>query len=128
MDLALLDKAVAMRSARWEAAGISWEIVGSGTEAVPKVSLRAESPARVAELLLAVSGEADLTYAELEPRITDPIVDRYQITSRAGLDRCLDDFERHMGIDATPELPIAVTTGAAEMRSGRVQRERDQRP
>jgi hypothetical protein len=102
VDLTLVDEAVATRSARWAAAGISWEIVGTGTEAVPAVSLRAASPARVAELLLSVSGEADLTYAELEPRITDPTVDRYEVTTRIGLDHCLDDFERHMGIDATP--------------------------
>jgi hypothetical protein len=102
VNLTLLEKAVATRSARWAAAGISWEIVGVGTEAVPAASLRAASPARVAELLLSVSGEADLTYAELEATITDPTVDRCEVTTRIGLDHCLDDFERHLGIDPTP--------------------------
>ena len=48
--------------------------------------------------LLWVSGEADLTHAQLLPRITDPSVDHYEITTLLGLTGCLDDFEAHMGI------------------------------
>jgi hypothetical protein len=98
VDLQLLDKAVSARRAKWEAAGLSWEIVRTGVQVKPAVSLRAESPSRVAELLLWVSGEADLSYAELKPRITDPVVDHYEIATPLGLDECLDDFEHRMGL------------------------------
>jgi hypothetical protein len=77
---------------------VSHGIVRTGAQEKPAASLRAESPSRAAELILWVSGEADLTYAELKPRITDPIVDYYEITTPLGLSGCLDDFEKHMGI------------------------------
>jgi hypothetical protein len=64
----------------------------------PAASLRAESPSRVAELLLWVSGEADFIHAELLPRITDPTTDHYEMTTAAGLDGLLEDFEHHMEI------------------------------
>lgn len=100
MKLELLDDAVAARRAKWEAAGISWKVVRTGAQEKPAASLRAESSSRVSELLLWVSGEADLTYAQLEPRITDPTVDHYEVTTPLGLNGCLDDFEKHMGISA----------------------------
>lgn len=89
---------MAERQGRWHAAGISWQIVRSDLPPKAGASLRAESPARVAELLIWESGEADLIHAELEPRVTDPIVDHYDLTTLLGLDGCLDDFECHMGI------------------------------
>jgi len=93
-----LDKAIIARRGKWESAGISWEVVRHEEHDKPAVSLRAESPARVAELLLWVSGEADLTHAQLMPHVTDPTVDHYELTSQVGLDGCLDDFESAMGI------------------------------
>jgi hypothetical protein len=99
VNLELLDEAVAARQARWVAADISWEVVRTGADEQEAASLRAESSSRVAELLLSVSGYADLTYAQLEPRITDPEVDHYEVTTPLDLNGCLDDFERHMGIN-----------------------------
>jgi hypothetical protein len=96
--LDVLTKAVAARGPKWEAAGVSWAIVRYDAQAKPAASLRAESPYRVAELLLWVSGEADLTYAQLQPQITEPTVDHYEVTNLVGLNGCLDDFERHMAI------------------------------
>lgn len=79
--------------------------------------MRAESRARVAELLVWVSGEADLIHAELEPRVTDPATDHYDLTTQLRLNGCLDHFECHMGIrdlDASvalqapaPGVPVA---------------------
>ena len=45
-----------------------------------------------------LEGIADLIHAELEPRVTDPIIHHYEITTPVGLNGCLDDFEAHMGI------------------------------
>ena len=67
-------------------------------DAKPAASLRGESSARVVELLLRVSGEAELTNAKLLRRVTDPRSDHYDLATRADLERCLDDFEVHLGI------------------------------
>ena len=103
VDLGLLDKAVAERSSRWESARISWQIVRNDAQPKPGASLRAESPSRVAELLLWDSGEAELIHAELEPRGTDPTIDHYELTTWVGLNGCLDDFEGHMGVPPLSE-------------------------
>lgn len=98
VDLDLLDRAVSARRQKWEGAGASVEIVRCGSDAKPAASLRGDSPARVVELLLWVSGEAELIYAELLPRVTDPRNDHYDLVTPADLERCLDDFEVHLGI------------------------------
>ena len=98
MDLDLLDRVVGARRQKWEGAGASAEIVRCGVDAKPAASLRGESSARVAELLLWASGEADLTYAELLPRVTDPRTDHYDLATQADLEGCLDDFEVRLGI------------------------------
>src|SRR5450631_1639247 len=99
MDLSLLDDAVEARRARWAVAGVTWEIVRHPLTDKPAASLRAEAPTAVAELILWVSGEADLTHAELVPVITEPRVEHYEITSLPGLAGCLDDFETLLGIE-----------------------------
>lgn len=98
MDLDLLERMVGARRQKWESAGASVEIVRSGSATKPAASLRGESAARAVELLLWVSGEADLTYAELLPRVTDPRTDHYDLATPADLERCLDDFEVHLAI------------------------------
>jgi hypothetical protein len=45
-----------------------------------------------------VSGEVDLTYAEVEPRVTDPAVEYHEVTTAHGLAGLLDSFERRMGV------------------------------
>ena len=99
MDLSLLDDAVEARRARWAVAGVTWEIVRHPLTDKPAASLRAEAPTAVAELILWVSGEADVTHAELVPAITEPRVEHYEITSALGLAGCLDDFETLLGIE-----------------------------
>jgi hypothetical protein len=99
VDLSLLDDAVEARRARWAAAGITWEVVRHRATDKPAASLRAEAPTAVAELILWVSGEADLTHGGLVPVITELSVEHYEITSDLGLEGCLDDFESRLGIE-----------------------------
>jgi hypothetical protein len=99
VDLDLLDTGVAARCARWESAGLTWEIVRDDTQAKPASSLRAETASRVAELLLWVSGEADLIYAELQPRVTEPTVEHHEVRTVLGLNGLLDEFDHHIGLD-----------------------------
>jgi hypothetical protein len=100
VDLDLLDKAVDLRRQRWETEGVSWEIVRGPPTMNPASSLRAKAPTAVAELTLWVSGEADLSHTKLGPILTEPKVEHYEITSQLGLDGCLSDFERHLGLDS----------------------------
>jgi hypothetical protein len=106
VDLDLLDRAVARRRHEWEGAGALVEIVRNYTKPATYL-LRAESPERAVELLVWVSGAADLTYAELFPRVTDPRSDYYDLATPADLEGCLDDFEVHLGIrpGAPPHPP-----------------------
>lgn len=97
MDLGALDRAVGQRQARWSASGIAWEIIRSPVTDKPAAALRAESASATAELILWVSGEADMTYAPL-PVTDEPVSDHYELTSAVGLEGCLDDFEHHLGI------------------------------
>jgi hypothetical protein len=99
VDLSLLDNAVEARRARWAAAGVTWEIVRHSVTDKPAASLRAEAPTAVAELILWVSGEADLMHAGLVPVITEPSVQHYEITSDLGLEGCLDDLETRLEIE-----------------------------
>jgi len=97
--VSLLDAAVEARRERWAAAGVTWEIVRHPATDKPAASLRAEAPTAVAELILWVSGEADLMHAGLVPVITEPSVEHYEITSSLGLEGCLDDFEARLEIE-----------------------------
>ena len=102
MDLDLLSEAVDRRRERWEAASVAWEIVHDEKQPPtpkPAVSLRVERATGVAELILCTSGEADLTHARLLPKIEEPATVHYEITSSLGLDSCLDDLERNIGLD-----------------------------
>ena len=102
VNLNLLNDAVARRRERWDAASLTWEIVRDEKEPPtpkPAVSLRVEGQVGIAELILWSSGEADLTHARLSPKVMDPTTEHYEITSAVGLEGCLDDLERHIGLN-----------------------------
>jgi hypothetical protein len=62
MDLGELDDAVSRRTHAWHTAEVHWEIVRWRLTDKPASSLRVESGDALAELILWVSGEAELTY------------------------------------------------------------------
>jgi hypothetical protein len=95
VDLRLLDEEVATRRIRWEAAGVSWEILRWAKGDQPASDLRAESPGRAVQLIVWVSGEADLNRIE---EASDLGTDHYELTSLFGLSECLDDVEEFLGV------------------------------
>jgi hypothetical protein len=97
VELDSLDSAVAAHEARWAAVGVAWEIICWPLTEKPAASLRAESPTATGELILWVSGEAEMTHAQL-PVTSEPAAEHYDLTSELGLNGCLDDFERHLGV------------------------------
>src|SRR4051794_11639211 len=97
MELEALDAAMAERASRWAAAGVTWEVVRWPPTDKPAASLRAESATATGEIILWVSGEAEMTYGPL-PVTAEPAAEHYELTSGLGLDGCLDDFERHLGV------------------------------
>ncbi len=102
MDLGELDDAVSRRARAWHAAGMRWEIVRWRLTDKPASSLRVEKDDALAELILWVSGEAELIYT---PRLEDPpMAEHYEITTAAGLNGSLDNLEVHIGLRALPNL------------------------
>lgn len=98
MKLDWFDAGVARRAARWKAAGVSWQMIRWSPTEKPAVSLRAESIRATGELIVWASGEADLICALL-PVLDEPVSEHYELTSRLGLEGCLDDFERFLAIE-----------------------------
>jgi len=103
LDLDDLEGAVAARSGKWRQAGARWELVrhrlpdGRLTDK-PSASVRVETEAGLAELTVWVSGEADLSHLRLPDEGGDIAVETYELTSAVGLNGCLDDLERHVGM------------------------------
>ena len=97
MDRDLLDEAIEARRVRWQAAGVMWEVTRYDGTAKPSSALRAECNGRLADLVLWMSGEADLSSAEINSG-DDLTVDHYELTSTLGLNGLLDDFEDRLGI------------------------------
>lgn len=96
MDLDELDHAVATRASAWQAAGCLWQIIRWPITDKPAASLRIERGDATAELILWVSGEADLSHV---PGIHhEPVSEHYEITTVLGLNGCLDDLEMRIGL------------------------------
>jgi hypothetical protein len=104
MDLGDLDDSVSRRARAWHTAEVRWEIVRWRPTDKPASSLRVERGDALAELILWVSGEAELTYTR---RMEDaPMSEHYEITTAVGLDGCLDDLEAHIGLGVSPDQPV----------------------
>ena len=102
MDLDELDDAVSRRARAWHAAEMRWEVVRWRLTDKPASSLRVEKGDALAELILWVSGEAELVYTR---RMEDPpISEHYEISTAVGLDGTLDDLETHIGLRALPKV------------------------
>jgi hypothetical protein len=96
VDLDALDDAVSARVPAWRAAGAWWEVTRGPLTEKPAAYLRVVRGDAEAELLLWVSGEAELSYArKLE---TAPVSEHYEVTTELGLNGCLDDLEKSIGI------------------------------
>ncbi len=96
MDLDELDHAVSARVPAWRAADARWEIIRWPVTGKPAASLRVGRADAEAELILRVSGEADLIYAAGIGK--QPVSEHYEITTALGLNGCLDDLETHIGL------------------------------
>jgi hypothetical protein len=98
VDLDLVDQAIAARRMRWTSNDVSVELVRDLVGGEPASSLRAESPAKVAELLVLASGDARLTFGEIEPAAIDTEVESYSFVTTADVEEALDRFEMRMGL------------------------------
>jgi hypothetical protein len=103
MDLDQLDQEVADRISRWQAAGARWEIKRGLVTDNPSTSLRVETVDTLAELVLWVSGEAELMYARVAGG--EVVCEHYDVPTSAGLRGCLDDLEAFVGLRVPPFDP-----------------------
>lgn len=96
VDLDELDHAVAARVLAWRAADVRWEIIRWPVTDKPASSLRVERDDAMAELILWVSGEAELISVR---HVADQTLsEHYEVTTALGLNGCLDDLEAHIGL------------------------------
>ena len=96
MDLHELDVEVQDRADRWAAASATWTITRGLTTDKPAIWLRLEVPDGAGEVILWVSGEAEITW--LRPLESETRMEHYETTGRLGLSGCLDDLEHHLGL------------------------------
>ena len=100
MHLDELDHAVSARGSAWRGAGARWQIIRWPVTDKPAASLRVERADAEAELILWVSGEAELIYARGIGN--EPASEHYEITTALGLNSCLDDLETYIDLQAPP--------------------------
>jgi hypothetical protein len=83
VDLDELDHEVSGRASAWRAADARWDIIRWPVTDKPAASLRVEKADAAAELILWVSGEAELTYTR--DSLGEPVSEHYEITTALGL-------------------------------------------
>jgi hypothetical protein len=103
MDLDELDREVAARVSNWQAAGARWEVKRGRVTDKPSSSLCVETGEVLAELVLWVSGEAELIYARVAGG--EIVCEHYDITTLASLRGCLDNLEAYTGLRMPPFDP-----------------------
>jgi len=103
MDLDELDREVAARVSHWQAAGARWEVKRGRFTSKPSTSLCLEAGGVLVELVLWVSGEAELMHV----RVADGeiVIEHYDITTLSGLRGCLDNLEAYTGLQMPPFDP-----------------------
>jgi hypothetical protein len=96
VDLDELERVASERVRAWRAAAVRWEIIRWSATDKPAASFRVERDGALAELILWVSGEAELTHVRGDQ--DEPVSKHYEITTELGLRGCIDDLERHIGL------------------------------
>lgn len=97
MDLDLLDQEVARRTEVWSASGASWELKHGALTPKPAAWVRIETSDGSGELILWVSGEAEMAWVRPIPD-GEIHQEHYEISGELGLRGCLDYLEGHLGI------------------------------
>jgi hypothetical protein len=94
MDLALLKEVAAERRARWEAAGISWQVVEGPPTGKPASWLILSGHEALGQVTVWVSGEAEMDWGTPE----DGGERHYDLDSPEALLACVDDLEGLVGL------------------------------
>jgi hypothetical protein len=95
VDLAELDAVAAARDARWRLAGLTWEVVRWPITDKPAASLRLTSGVGEGELILWVSGEAEVNYRRTAD--SEPVAVHHDFASAQELAACVDGLVRQIG-------------------------------
>ena len=95
MDLALLNEVAAERRARWEAAGIGWQVVNGPPTDKPASWLILSGQEVLGQVTVWVSGEAEMDWGTPE----DGGERHYDLDSREALLACVEDLEGLVGLD-----------------------------
>ena len=95
VDLALLNGVAAERRARWEAAGIGWQVVNGPPTDKPASWLILSGQEVLGQVTVWVSGEAEMDWGTPE----DGGERHYDLDSREALLACVEDLEGLVGLD-----------------------------
>ena len=95
MDLGMLHELAAERRARWEAAGVRWEVVDGPLTDKPASWLILDGHKAIGQVTVWVSGEAEMDWGTPE----DGGERHYDLDSREALVACVNDLEGSVGLD-----------------------------
>lgn len=101
MDLVHLDDfdaEVSRRSASWRESGASWEFTRGPETDKPAAWVRIDSPQAGGELIIWVSGEAEMVWARKPFPDGEWGQEHYDLAGTAELQGCLDALERNIGL------------------------------
>jgi hypothetical protein len=97
LDLDWLDREVARREFHWREGGATWTVSRGPITDKPAAQLSVEAPQCLGELIVWVSGEAEMMWGPAKEGIHQ---EHYDLSGAEGLRWCLDDLEQRMGLRA----------------------------
>lgn len=98
MDLDGFDAEVSRRSDSWRDSGASWEFTRGPETDKPAAWVRIDSPHAGGELIVWVSGEAEMSWMRAPFPDGGWAQKHYDLAGTAELLECLDDLERNLGL------------------------------
>lgn len=94
VDLGMLHQLAADRSARWEAAGVGWEVVDGPATDKPASWLILSGHSTIGQVTVWVTGEAEMDWGTPH----DGGERHYDLDSWESLNACITDLEGAMGL------------------------------
>lgn len=110
-DLDWLDREVADRESSWRESGATWTVARGPLTDKPAAQLNVETPQCLGELIVWVSGEAEMMWGPTASATERIHQEHYDLSGSEGLRSCLDDLEHRIGLpDQWVPLVVSVST------------------
>jgi len=98
LSLDWLERETAARDQSWRASQAIWKVTRGRITDKPSAWLDLDTPTASGQLIVWVSGEAEMVWGPLPPAGQDVQQEHYELTGPEGLRWCLDDLETRLGL------------------------------